>query len=86
MLGTWVFVEHLPYYRKYRADGFNIGYDGSGPRELAYSICKYFNAESYHYEFNAKVITRLNRVDMIIPFSHIKMMFEDFKIRSESAV
>lgn len=80
-LGRWVFTEHLKSYNRHSPDGFNVGYGGSGPAELAYSICALFQATDIYHRFAAEVIAKLSRADMVIPLEHLQLQIEQMKIK-----
>jgi len=79
----WIETRPLPFYNKHSPDGFNIGYGGSGPAELAYSICSCVGARGLYQDFKFKVLAKLNRGrDYDIPFSDIIFTIDKLKAGS----
>ena len=57
-------------------DGFEIGYGGSGPSDLALAICALLGKRNLYMDFKFKFLARLDRTDYDIPISHIAAMLE----------
>lgn len=66
-------IELLPYQSQeicnHSPDGFNWGYGGSGPSQLALAVVLALTGESYGYQrFKDNVIARLPQTDFEIEF------------------
>ena len=49
-------VRPLPNFKKHSPTGFEYGYCGSGPAELAYTICLFMNKPELYQQFKSAVI------------------------------
>jgi len=67
---------------RHSPDGFAVGYEGSGPAELALAICLFFGVtdRGVYQEFKRKVIARLTKQKRVaIPLSYIKMTIAEIR-------
>lgn len=90
--GEWdikglVKLPQIPYDGKkafHSPDGFNIGYNGSGPTDLAIAICHFFGKPKVYLALREQVIARLDRgKDLDIPFDSMKLVLSKLE-RGES--
>lgn len=45
---------------KYHSENFNWGFNGSGPADLAFAICKLLGKEEYYQDFKWMTISKLD--------------------------
>jgi len=76
-------LKHLPYYQGqfHSPDGFEWGYVGSGPADLAYAILREFFgegegtielAQKYYQEFKRLIVARLPKDQFDLTETEIK--------------
>jgi hypothetical protein len=76
-------LEHLPYFEGnfHSPDGFEWGYAGSGPADLAYAILREFFGDcdetidlalKYHQRFKMLVVARLDKDEFELTETAIK--------------
>lgn len=80
---TWLYpnlvkLPHIPYDGKkafHSPDGFQLGYNGSGPSDLSIAICHFLGKPKLWLAFREHVIAKLNREKALdMPFDSIKLV------------
>ena len=75
----------LKHIIRHSPTGFEYGYSGSGPADLALSICHYFNKPELYQRFKEKVIAMLKpEEDYDIPFTDIESILNELESQRQA--